>query len=66
MLLSKMSIFKGDKPAAQFEAGQQKGGNIKSLSYIKVTLHVTAEQNRSFTSVSGFKRKIKFMTIKAF
>ena len=23
-----MRIFKGDKPAAQFEAGQQKGGNF--------------------------------------
>ena len=41
-------------------------GSIKSLSYTKVTLHVTAEQNRSFTSVSGSKRKFKFMTIKAF
>ena len=27
-----MSIFKGDKPAAQFEAGQQKGGNFYCFS----------------------------------
>ena len=27
-----MRIFKGDKPAAQFEAGQQKGGNFYSFS----------------------------------
>ena len=26
--IDKMRIFKGDKPAAQFEAGQQKGGNF--------------------------------------
>ena len=27
-----MRIFKGDKPAAQFEAGQQKGGNFYCFS----------------------------------
>ena len=31
-IIDKMRIFKGDKPAAQFEAGQQKGGNFYCFS----------------------------------
>ena len=27
-IIDKLLIFKGDKPASQFEAGQQKGGNF--------------------------------------
>ena len=30
--MDKTRIFKGDKPAAQFEAGQQKGGNFYCFS----------------------------------
>ena len=31
-IIDEMRIFKGDKPAAQFEAGQQKGGNFYCFS----------------------------------
>ena len=31
-ITDKLRIFKGDKPAAQFEAGQQKGGNFDCFS----------------------------------
>ena len=31
-IIDKMRIFKGDKPAAQFEAGEQKGGNFYCFS----------------------------------
>ena len=30
-IIDKLCIFKGDKPASQFESGQQKGGNLLFL-----------------------------------